>query len=385
MVGIDYSDLISPITPVIIQARDSNSFSRLVPFIRENALNNLLTSGQGLYGIAGYLRPKIQLTSRIQSLFSIYNYLEMPRFNMVAALMTGPMLEDLLQSEHVANIYKDRLKYIRQYPIAPADGTYTVDIGAGKTMTFTSTYWTKYIIGGMKAKEKGFLGDGTTATVIDTGGTKFNPMTYNMEKYTAIYGLDEDANGHGEWTASALGGKPAIDYFFSHMLGTTVYMEGMAPNTRLIQIKALGFVIGTGSDSALIRAIEMAINLNSDIVSMSWGGTPSGNTPQDSPFYVPFQTMYDNGMIPVVAAGNSGPGAQTIDEPGDLPQGLTVGAYNVVTNNNDMFGQAGTIAGFSSRGPTVFGTIKPDTVGPGAIIDNAITGVLSGAYTHYRQ
>jgi hypothetical protein len=54
--------------------------------------------------------------------------------------------------------------------------------------------------------------------------------------------------------------------------------------------------------------------------------------------------------VVVVAAGNTGPGAKSVNCPGDAPDAITVGA----TDRND------TIASFSSRGPTDDGRVKPD-------------------------
>ena len=375
-------ELVAGATPVIIQTKDSSAYQKIIPFLRENTLNFIPGISIRPH-ISGLVIPPNIGGVFAQSQFSPFHYLEMPTFNMVASIMTGPMLEEVLQSSYVKAVYRDELKTVLQYNVVPADGIFTVKTSYDTTMTFTSTYWTKSILGGFDANAKGYLGQGVNATVIDTGGTRFNLMTTRLNKYTAIPGLTTDANGHGEWCVAALGGAPSIDRTFSDIVGKPVQLEGMAPYANISEIKALDLIIGMGSDSSLIKAIEMAIAIKSDVVSMSWGGSSSSQAPTESPFYTPFQTMVDNGIIPVVAAGNSGPAPNTIDDPGDLPQGLTVGAYNAVTNAKSMFGNAGEVCGFSSRGPTNWNTIKPDTIAPGAIIDNAISGVLSGAYTHY--
>jgi len=96
----------------------------------------------------------------------------------------------------------------------------------------------------------------------------------------------------------------------------------------------------------------MAHSLGADVVSCSWGGSAAGlKQPQDSVFYKPTKIMVDSGQVVVFAAGNSGPNPNTIDDPGDLPDVLTVGAYNAVDNSSQpSFGPAGMVAGFSSRG-----------------------------------
>ncbi len=78
-------------------------------------------------------------------------------------------------------------------------------------------------------------------------------------------------------------------------------------------------------------------------------------------------------LVEVVAAGNDGPGARTINTPGTAKNVITVGA----DENERSFGVDGCgspngeannaqdMAAFSSRGPTTDGRIKPDLVAPG--------------------
>ncbi|KAI9991687.1 hypothetical protein PInf_017036 [Phytophthora infestans] len=90
-----------------------------------------------------------------------------------------------------------------------------------------------------------------------------------------------------------------------------------------------------------------------NIVNNSWGGGQG-------------LTMFDGvinawraaGIIPVVAAGNTGPNCGTIASPGDSASVITVGATDI----NDG------LASFSSKGPTVRGLRKPDVAAPGALV-----------------
>jgi hypothetical protein len=80
-------------------------------------------------------------------------------------------------------------------------------------------------------------------------------------------------------------------------------------------------------------------------------------------------------VIPVVAAGNEGPRPGTVGTPGALTAVLTVGALDPI---------GGGVARYSSRGPTPWGSVKPDVVAPGGGypdrgIDSAITGLLDRA------
>src|SRR4029077_6703919 len=66
----------------------------------------------------------------------------------------------------------------------------------------------------------------------------------------------------------------------------------------------------------------------------------------------------------VTAAGNDGPGFRTLSTPGDADSVLTIGAEDSL----------GTIAFFSSRGPTADGRLKPDFTAPGVAVC-VLTGV----------
>src|SRR5438034_473834 len=70
------------------------------------------------------------------------------------------------------------------------------------------------------------------------------------------------------------------------------------------------------------------------------------------------------GILVVTAAGNDGPVSRSISTPADGDSVLTVGAEDSL----------GTIAAFSSRGPTADGRIKPDFTAPGVAVC-VVTGV----------
>jgi MYXO-CTERM domain-containing protein len=65
---------------------------------------------------------------------------------------------------------------------------------------------------------------------------------------------------------------------------------------------------------------------------------------------------FDNGLVVLAALGNFGPAPMTLTAPGDALGALGIGAVNL----------EGVVAGFSARGPTADGRIKPDVAGPGS-------------------
>ena len=129
---------------------------------------------------------------------------------------------------------------------------------------------------------------------------------------------------------------------------------------------------GFGSDSTVLRGMELACSWGAKIVNMSLGGPLQGGVDEDPTCRI-IQDTGDEVMW-VVAAGNSGPGGWTISSPGAAPKALTVGSYSP---------KYGDVASFSSRGPNAeyyrehrgewdkdyarYGEnlIKPDILAPG--------------------
>jgi intein/homing endonuclease len=177
---------------------------------------------------------------------------------------------------------------------------------------------------------------------------------------------------HNTWCTACVGGRLTRADTVSRLIGRDVLCEGMAPECTLYAIKVLGFIIGTGSDSAVIKGIEWALEEGCNALSMSLGGPVNVKTQEEDPFYSVMRKTVEQGVIPVVAAGNEGPESSTISTPGWLEDVLTVGAYDPIT---------GEIAIYSSRGPTVDGRIKPDVIAPGGGypdhgIENGIVNLL---------
>lgn len=169
--------------------------------------------------------------------------------------------------------------------------------------------------------------------------------------------------------SNIIAGGSKKDRVLSNITNSNLYCEGMAPNTNIIPIKSLGFVVGTGTSSSIIKGLEYASKNIADIVNMSLGGPLKVESPEEDPYYEPIKKMAEKGMIPVCASGNSGPGRGTVTTPGAMPHGLTVGAIDA----DDK------IAPFSSRGPTPWGNTKPDLVSYGVKINSGLAGILDSA------
>lgn len=284
------------------------------------------------------------------------------KLNMATAFLSRDGIFDLAQDPNVDRIYSDEIKFaFNENP----PGSFMF-----QNKLITSTFFTRKLIGAQKAGERGYTGKNVHVSVIDTGASRSHEaLIQNVETRTTLPQA-RDANGHGTWCTACVGGKMTIDDITSREVGEKIPTEGVATGTKLLAIKALGFGIGMGTDSSILGAIEIALENNSDIISMSLGGTVSEETEiiEDDVYSEAMDKAHEQNAIPIVAAGNDGAnGAKTIATPGWLDNVFTVGAYSSLD---------GKIADFSSRGPTVDGRIKPDAVAPGVNINAPLVGAL---------
>lgn len=340
------------LTPVIIQSENPR-FEDVKAMVRQIIPTERLTMRTRL--APGYLSAMIPIEIGLSPLK------QMPLFNMVACPLTPNLIEEVAQWREVETVYPDRFTWALQ--TVPPGGVFE----NAQKKTFTSTWWTKKVIGADRANEQGFDGRGVNAVVIDTGSRKSHRQLTGVRTLTAMPekgGSGSDSNGHGSWCCSCVGGKYQIDRRYN------VPVEGMAPGCNLISIQALGFVVGMGSTSDVIKAMEMSIGLDADVVSMSLGSTEAP-ADDENPEAIAVRKMVDANIIPIIAAGNAGPDPETIGSPGSVREALTVGAWDAIN---------GELANFSSRGPTSEDRyIKPDVIAPGVRIDSALVGYLDGA------
>ncbi|MGH1556145.1 S8 family peptidase [Streptomyces sp. L7] len=133
----------------------------------------------------------------------------------------------------------------------------------------------------------------------------------------------------------------------------------MAPGAKLLVGKVLDNT-GSGQASWIIAGMEWAANSGAKIVSMSLGGTASG--PSDVLSETVDELSASTGALFVIAAGNAGPGEQTVGTPGIADSALTVGAVD----------KSDQLASFSSRGPRLGDyAVKPEITAPGVSITAA--------------
>lgn len=181
-----------------------------------------------------------------------------------------------------------------------------------------------------------------------------------------------DDHGHGTHVAATVAGVHDSNANGRRDSGE---LWGVAPQATLYGIKVLDSG-GSGSWGNVLAGIEYAADPDGngdfsnrlDVVNLSLGG--SGNP--DDPLAQAIDTIATLGVIPVVAAGNSGSEQFTVMSPGVAALAITVGA----TEKPQLPASDELIAWFSSRGPVrwtnangaVYQLSKPDIVAPGVAI-----------------
>lgn len=223
---------------------------------------------------------------------------------------------------------------------------------------------------------RGILGRGVTTAVIDSGVDALHPdlpsktkVVQNVKVATDPLGplpplvlenlaTTDTTSGHGTHVASTVSGSGAA---------AGGRYTGVAPGSKVIGV-GVGELITilhalVGFDWVLQNQQKYGI----DIVSNSWGTT--GPFSVDDPINVATKAVHDAGMVVVFAAGNGGPGNNTLNPYSVAPWVIGVAAG---TKN-------GALADFSSRGIPGDLLYHPTLTAPGSeiVAARALTGLIT--------
>jgi serine protease AprX len=187
-------------------------------------------------------------------------------------------------------------------------------------------------------------GRGVGVGVLDTGIAASGDLAGRVVASADLSGewTFSDSYGHGTFMAGLIagggqGGGPA----------------GVAPGVDLVDLKVAG-ADGATTLGQVLAAMQLADagreRFNLRVLNVSLGAP--ADDPATAPLTEAVERLWADGVTVVAAAGNEGGG---VDAPGLDPYVLTVGALD----------PAGTVPGWSSRGPDFAGRAKPDLVAPG--------------------
>src|SRR6266478_2075807 len=170
----------------------------------------------------------------------------------------------------------------------------------------------------------------------------------------AVSGLDAQAvQDHGTHTAGIAAGVTGNTATVS---GVSINdLSGVAPGAWLGNYNVFpGGVLNARSED-ILNAVDAAIADGMDVLNLSLGGTPGkghsntlGSAAGIDVLSIGLNNAVDAGVVVAVAAGNSGPGTETVESPGRAPKVITAGA----STNQHFIGEPFT---YPSGGSTTIG------------------------------
>jgi uncharacterized membrane protein/subtilisin family serine protease len=213
----------------------------------------------------------------------------------------------------------------------------------------------------------GWTGEGVTVSVGDTGLDTDHPaFTGRISRYYDYPNDGQaDYHGHGTHVAGIVLGDGS---WRSSDTGLDGKYIGIAPEASLVVQEVMS---GYGT---VARWNRDATRAGATISSNSWGAGAFGNYYDICRAYDDHTrdsdslTQGDQPILFTFSAGNDGSyGANSVTPPATAKNIITVGA-----TGNDRWGLShNSVAGFSSRGPTDDGRLKPDVVIPGHMVASA--------------
>lgn len=307
--------------------------------------------------VSEYVQQVIRLGGKKRTLSRWLNgaSFEIPydKMNEVSEL---PFVASIRPVSYFTSIYQNETDS-KNVPDATALGTEDLNYGASVNQLTQ--------IGVDKAHAAGYNGSGVVLAILDTGFRKSHEAFANayaegrvLDEYDFIFddanvaNEPEDASSqmsHGTSVWGTAGGEkdgtlygPA--YKASFLLAKT---EDVRSETPI-------------EEDYWVAAMEWSDSLGADVITTSLGYSDWYNYAdfdgETAVITIAANTAIGLGIVVVNSAGNGGPFPGTITAPADAFEIISCGAVDVF----------GTIASFSSRGPTADGRIKPEVCARGA-------------------
>jgi len=273
-------------------------------------------------------------------------------------------LEFVVGLEPVASFERDAVGLVETTPIPPSEfrdpwnwtGNPRVPLGAyGPSLRQAEQ------VGVIEAHLRGLTGAGVLVGALDTGFHLNHRAFAGLELVAQYDFIFDDPDPSWDPLTDPLGqanhGTACLSVIVGYDPG---HLVGIAPRAAA----AVAKTELTGSETRIeedywVAGIEWLEWLGADVVTSSlsyraWyrASDLDGSTPLVSRAA---GRAFELGVVICNSAGNGGPGAITIGAPADAPDVLAVAAVD----------SSGVVVGFSSRGPSADGRIKPDVAAMG--------------------
>ncbi len=186
-------------------------------------------------------------------------------------------------------------------------------------------------------------GEGVNLAIVDTGIRE----SHQLVKGRVVYRKNLTAE--------------TMEDGFDHGTGVAAIAVAMAPKVSILNIKVLDSK-GSGSEEDLVMGIDEVLTLHDEgseyapgIINLSVGSPDDGNP--NNPVRMACREAIKRGIWINAAAGNSGPSPGTIMSPACERYVCAIGSCGYEPQAKVYY-----LSGFSSRGPTKEGLVKPDSL-----------------------
>ena len=181
-----------------------------------------------------------------------------------------------------------------------------------------------------------------------------NRVTGTNDNGTGAWNIPGSNNAHGTHVAGTIAA-----------IANTEGIKGVLPNQNVnLHIVKVFNSSGWGYSSSLVRAIQTCADNGADVVNMSLGGAQPSQTERNA-----LQSLYNQGVLLIAAAGNSG--NTEYSYPASYDAVMAVAAVDS-ESDHAAFSQATDQVEIAAPGEAVLSTV---TVGEGRLADLIINGV----------
>lgn len=203
---------------------------------------------------------------------------------------------------------------------------------------------------------EGFDGSDTFIAVLDSGILSTHEKLDGRVVYSENFTTEPDGD------------------FFNHGTGVASIISDIC-KANIIDLKVMTSD-GIATDENVSLALDKAIQLHDSgysplILNISLGDIDEGDI--YNPIYIMCNQAMSHGIYIVAAAGNRGDVDNAIDIPASIPGIIAVGALYYQDDPQYPL----LLCDYSSRGPSIYGQVKPDVVMPG---HNILVASSSGDY-----